>query len=267
VRRIPASDGRFLAEFGETPSAAHKKPRPASRCVRVEEVGRGCVYNHRDYNREPGFFAIAVEKFFAFRADWHQDDRARPLVRQYQSTLDSVLQSHPELRRCVAYCRDCGIRFLTHPRNAGRRNLRCPFGCRQHHRRQRSCQRSTAYYQTAAGRAKKKRLNARRQVSQVPPTAQPPSDFDRQETSPSGAASEPLPVTVELRLDGVVLDASSLANSPMLPYVRMVVSLIEGVELSCREVLCLLRQAMRQHSIGARRRIDYLRDFLHQHPP
>ncbi|MDD4890851.1 MAG: hypothetical protein PHU85_13100 [Phycisphaerae bacterium] len=64
-----------------------------------------------------------------------------------------------------------------------------------------------------------------------------------------------------------MLDESSLATSPMLPYVRMVVRLIEGIELSCRDVLRLLRQAMRQHSIGARRRIDYVLSFLHQHPP
>jgi hypothetical protein len=246
---------------------AHKKPRPASRSIRVEEVGRGCVYNHRDYNREPGFFVIAIERFFSLRADWQQDDRARPLVRQYQTALDSVLQSHPGLRGCVAYCTGCGIRFLTHPRNAGRRNLRCPFGCRQHHRRQRSCQRSTAYYQTAAGKAKKKRLNARRQGNQVLPTAQPQSDFDPRGTSPNKPIGLPLPETAELRLEGVVLDESSLAKSPILPYVRMVVSLIEGVEFTCREVIHLLRQAMRQHSIGARRRIDYLLGFLHQHPP
>src|SRR5208283_533267 len=212
--------------------------------------------------RGPGFFAIAIEKFFSFRADWYRDDRARPLVRQYQTMLDSVLQSHPELRDCVASCAHCGIRFFTHPRNAGRRNLRCPFGCRQHHRRQCSCQRSTAYYRTAAGKAKKKRLNVRRQGSLVPPTAQPQPDLDPQGRSPdpqAGAppASDPLPVRVEVRLEGVVLDESSLAGSPMLPYVRMVVSLIEGVTFTCREVLCLLRQAMRQHSIGARRRIDY----------
>ncbi|MGO8748253.1 MAG: hypothetical protein ACLQNE_19935 [Thermoguttaceae bacterium] len=189
------------------------------------------------------------------------------------------MQSHPELRGCIAYCTDCGIRFLTHPRNASRRNLRCPFGCRQHHRRQCSCRRSTAYYRTVAGKAKKKRLNARREGSQVPPATQPQSDFDPQGTSPdpqadhycaavpAPPASEPLPVRVAVRLEGVLLDESSLASSPMLPYVRMVVSLIEGVELSCREVVHLLRQAMRQHSIGARRRIDYLLGFLHQHPP
>ena len=72
---------------------------------------------------------------------------------------------------------------------------------------------------------------------------------------------------VELRLDGVVLDESSLLNSPMLPYVRMVVSLIEGVEFGCDEIVRLLRQAMRQHSIAYSRRVDYVLGFLHQHPP
>jgi len=177
------------------------------------------------------------------------------------------LQSHPELQGCLAYCAHCGIRFLTHPRNAGRRDLRCPFGCRQHHRRQRSSQRSTAYYQTAVGRRKKKRLNGRRQGSQVPRTAQPQSDLDPHGASPSEPTSDALPVTGELRLEGVVLRESSLAGSPILPYVRMIVSLIEGIALSRGEVVRLLRQAMRQHSFGARRRIDYLLGFLHQHPP
>ena len=256
---------------------AHKKPRPASRSICVEGVGRGCVYNNREYSREPGFFAIAVEKFFSFRADWHQLDRARPLVRQYQAVLDSVLQSHPGLQRCVAYCTDCGIRFLTHPRNAGRRNLRCPFGCREHHRRQCSCRRSTAYYQTAAGKVKKKRLNGRRHRNQVPPAMPPQPGFDPQGTPPDPQAasgdpgappsSDASPVTVELRLEGVVLDESSLAASPMLPYVRMVVCLIEGVRFTCRQVLDRLRQALRQHSIGAGGGGDYLWGFLHRHPP
>ena len=50
-------------------------------------------------------------------------------------------------------------------------------------------------------------------------------------------------MTAEVRLEGVVLDESSLAASPMLPYVRMVVGLIEGIELTSREVLGLLRQS------------------------
>jgi len=154
--------------------------------------------------------------------------------------------------------------------------LRCPFGCREHHRQERSCQRSTAYYRTAAGKAKKKRLNARRQA---PPAAPPEPDGNPQgmppdpqadqgcAAAPVPSASEPSSPAAESRLEGVVLDEASLAHSPMLPYVRMVVSLIEGVEFTCREVVHLLRQTLRQHSIGAGRGVDYLLGFLHRHPP
>jgi hypothetical protein len=65
----------------------------------------------------------------------------------------------------------------------------------------------------------------------------------------------------------VVLDEACVANSPMLPYVRMVVSLIEGVEFTCQEVVHLLRQTVRQHSIGAGRGVGYLLGILHWHPP
>jgi hypothetical protein len=80
-------------------------------------------------------------------------------------------------------------------------------------------------------------------------------------------ASEPLPAAAELQGENVVLDEASVANSPLLPYVRMVVSLIEGVAFTCREVVHLLRQTLRQHSIGAGRGVDYLLGFLHRHPP
>ena len=234
---------------------AHKKPRPTPRSNCAEKVRRGCV-NNKHHNREPCFFTIAVEKFFSFREDWHEDDRAKPLVRQYQTALDAVLQSHAELCGCVAHCAHCGIRFFTHPRNAGRRDLRCPFGCRQYHRRERSRQRSTAYYRTAAGRRKKKRLNARRYRPLDPVPKEPPTNTPTSDAPP-----------VELRLEGVVLSESSLAESPLLPYLRMVVGLIEGVELTCREVLHLLCAAMRQHSIGACGRIDYILGFWQRHPP
>jgi hypothetical protein len=53
----------------------------------------------------------------------------------------------------------------------------------------------------------------------------------------------------------------------MLPYVRMVASLIEGIEFSYEELVQLLRQAMRQHSFAKRTRSDYVLRFLHEHPP
>jgi hypothetical protein len=145
--------------------------------------------------------------------------------------------------------------------------LRCPFGCRRHHRRQCSNGRCAAFYQTADGKRKKKLLNARRQGKQVPPSVPPQADLPRQTPAAEKFRPVELPLTLELRLQGVVLDESSLASSPMLSYVRMVVGLIEGIELTRREVLCLLRQGMRQRSFGARRKIDYILGFLHQHPP
>jgi hypothetical protein len=75
------------------------------------------------------------------------------------------------------------------------------------------------------------------------------------------------PEQVELQLEGVVLDESSVTNSPLLPYVRMVVNLIEGIRLTCRELVGLLLRAQRQHCFAFRSRIDYVLRFLHAHPP
>jgi len=204
-----------------------------------------------------------LEKVFSFRADWHQDDRAKPLVRQYQTAVDSAVQSHPELRGCVVCCVHCGIRFLTHPRNAGRRDLRCPFGCRRQHRRECANRRSGAYYRSPQGNRAKKRRNLRRSCRQAPATAPPPALAQQPPTDEPHAAEAP----AQLRLETVVLDESALARSSLLPYVRMLLRLIDGVKLTCREVLAVLRESLRQRSIGVRRRIDYILGFLHQHPP
>lgn len=247
--------------------AAHKKPRPASRSVGFAEVGRGCVKNYREYNRALGFFVVAVEEAFSFRQDWHQDDRAKPVIREYQFALDSVLQSHPELQPCAVHCCYCGIRFFTHPRSAGRGDLRCPFGCRQHHRRQASRQRSTAYYQTAVGRRKKKRLNAYRSVGGRSPGGPQQPEPDPPSVPCSEPPREELRELVERRREGVVLDEWRLATTPMLPYLRMVVRLIEGFWLPGQELVRWLREALRQHRIATDESTLYVLRFRSPHPP
>lgn len=175
------------------------------------------------------------------------------------------------MQRCVAFCVYCGLRFLTHPRCAGRVDLRCPFGCREHHRRQRSNQRSAAYYRTASGKRLKKRLNAGRTsdvqvaegegataVHEKPtPAGEQQADQERNEQSSN----------VELRLEDVVLGQATLRTSSMLPYVRMLVSLLEGIHLRRHELVELLLQSLRQHSIAYRTRTDYVLRFLHRYPP
>jgi hypothetical protein len=245
--------------------------------LRVREVERGYAKNDPHYNRESGFLAIAVEKVFSFRENWHQDDRARGVVQQYLIALDSALASHSELRRCVVRCAECGIRFLTYPQNANRRDLRCPFGCRDHHRRECANRRSAVYCRTAKGKADKRLRNARRKRGEDTVVESPPQDIPHQEpavakpTADERPVDSPpvneLPVTVQLRIEGVVLDESSVASSSMLPHVRMVIRVLERVRLTCEEVVDLLRGALRQRSIDDRRRIDKILSFLHRHPP
>ena len=191
-------------------------------------------------------------------------------MRQYQAALDSVLEDNSELRDCAVHCIHCGIRFLTHPRNAGRVNLRCPFGCRKHHRRERANQRSVDHYRKAAAKKKKKLLNARRSHGSLSARSQPSCDSqgnEREVNSPNKQLPDELSVKVELRFGDVVLDESSLVNSRMLSYTRMIANLIEGISLSQDAFIGLLRQAMRQHSIANRKRIDYLLCFHPKHPP
>jgi hypothetical protein len=186
-------------------------------------------------------------------------------VRQYQNTLDSILTSHSALKleRCTTHCVHCGIRFLTDPRNAWRRNLRCPFGCRQHHRKQRSNHRSTAYYQTAEGKVKKEIQNAKRK--------QKAARGEQQSCCPQEDKPQPspdrLPEDMQLVLDEVVLTPDIVESSPTLPYLTTVIRLIEGRPLGQNDLVAHLLEALRQHSMAYRRRTDYVLRFLHQHPP
>jgi len=160
-------------------------------------------------------------------------------VKQYYVVLRSVLSSRSHLRRCLGRCRHCRIFFLTDRRNAGRSDLRCPFGCRDAHRKQRSTERSVAYYATAEGKAKKKMQNGKRPEG--------------------GARAAANPIVSEAE--------AAVFPAEMVGYVAMVVSLIEARLVSEEEIVRMLLRAMRQHSMARRRRIDYVVAQLHQHGP
>jgi hypothetical protein len=166
------------------------------------------------------------------------------LVLEYYVLLRSVLRAKPHLRACLTRCRHCRIFFLTHPRNAGRQDLRCPFGCRQAHRQRASAQRSAAYYGDAKGKSIKSRLNQRRPRKYCAP--EPPSDRPR----------APAPRRRPARW-----------NPAMVEHVRMVASLIEGRQVSRRQVLEMLARVLRQLTIGRRRKIDQTVAWLNKEPP
>ena len=226
---------------------------------------------------------IAIGNFFSDQVDWHQDSRVSPLVRQYQTSLGSRLESDGKLACCIKHCLHCGIRFLTVPQNAGREDLRCPFGCAKRHRAQQSNKRVNAYRQTECGKRKKDALNARRYRGSPSTACESPCEasantkpFSCEPADPANSpfaenATQPLPaelsVAIELDLDGVALDESLVVNSPMLPYVRTLIWIIDRIRLSQVEVIEWLRQVLRQRSMVYRPRRDYVLCFLHQHPP
>jgi hypothetical protein len=150
--------------------------------------------------------------------------------------LRSVLRHKPWLRRCLARCRHCGIFFLTDRRNAGRRDLGCPFGCSREHRRRESTQRSVAYYREPEGKVKKQALNARRRSR--------------------GTKSSPAPV-----------DPAPRWLRALVAYVCVLVGLIEGRAVQRWEVVAMLERTRRQHRMVRTRRLDQGVAWLHERPP
>jgi hypothetical protein len=183
--------------------------------------------------------AIQIRQHFQFTEDWYRRSPVVALILAYYVLLRSILRTQPELRRCRTRCRHCRIFFLTDPRNASRCDLGCPFGCAEAHRKRQSNQRSTAYYQDEPGKEKKRQQNAKRRKTTAP-TATPPLPL----------TEEPLPWP-----------------RPILEYVRMVTSLIEGRKVSLAEVLEMLAQVVRQHRMVRTRRIDQIIAWLNEHPP
>ena len=77
----------------------------------------------------------------------------------------------------------------------------------------------------------------------------------------------PLELSLELSIEGCVLDEDTLVTSSVLPYVRMVASLILQRTISREELLTRLRRRMRQHSIGRLSRGVYVLPYVNKHPP
>jgi hypothetical protein len=178
---------------------------------------------------------VKIQAHFQFCPDWYRRRPSiRELVGQYYVVLRCLLGKKAQLRSCLCRCRHCRIFFLTHPRNVRRRDLACPFGCRQAHRRQNSTLRSVEYYRSREGKVKKHLHNQRRRSRPSP--------------SRAGAAHHRCRKTSE----EVSFDSS------LVRYLQMVTSLIEGRRVSEAEILRLLVRAVRQHSMARRRRRDYV---------
>jgi hypothetical protein len=74
-------------------------------------------------------------------------------------------------------------------------------------------------------------------------------------------------LNLEIALGGVVLDGASVVNSPILPYVRMVVSVIARESIRKEALFAGLLKIVRQRSIDTRTSMQYVSRSLDQHPP
>ena len=72
---------------------------------------------------------------------------------------------------------------------------------------------------------------------------------------------------VKVALDGFTLDEVTLVNSPVLPYLAMIATVLEGRTIGITELLQVLRRSMRQRSFDRLPRREYVLRFLNQHPP
>jgi hypothetical protein len=132
-------------------------------------------------------------------------------------------------------CRHCRILFFTHPRNSGRSDLGCPFGCREAHRKKESKLRSLEYYRSSAGKIKKKALNFRRKAR---------SDrFDGKERSPG------------------------VKDTRIISHIQVVTSLIEERFVSMEYITGLIDKVLRQHSIDKRKKCFYTVENQVNAPP
>jgi len=130
--------------------------------------------------------------------------------------------------------------FFTHPRNVGRSDLGCPFGCRDAHRRQNAIARSTEYYRTKEGKIKKKQLNdARGEQNRLSEPSRGKNDHD---------------------------DCGCEVDGAAVGHIQLVTSLIEGRWVGLAEIAIMLDKILRQHSIDSAVKLFYA-GFCHQKNP
>jgi hypothetical protein len=147
-------------------------------------------------------------------------------VIHYYIVLRKVLQKEPQLRKQITRCKECGIFFLSDARNSRRRDLRCPFGCRETRRRESSARRSAAYYSTQTGKDKKKEQNAQRNRQNKNPGTEDPSNTKT-----------------------IIPVINHTVTKEHLSYIQNILCQIEHRFIPQKEIQRLLIKKWRQHSI------------------
>ena len=156
-------------------------------------------------------FAIIIRALHVYEPNWYRDTRIRWFVYEYYQTLRIILNLTSEKYRELTRCVHCGIYLITSCSNRGRKDIRCPFGCREKHKKDASNKRSTAYYKTEQGQIKRRIQNVKR---------------DRGSSKRSEADGNEKPLAED--------------KSSFVGYLRFIISLIEGRFISWQEIKDIL---------------------------
>lgn len=68
-------------------------------------------------------------------------------------------------------------------------------------------------------------------------------------------------------MGGVVFTHQTLRHSPVFAYLCLVAQLLERRVIGREELFRQLVESLRQRSLGARPRREYVLEYLNQHPP
>lgn len=121
---------------------------------------------------------MALQESWSNVVGWYQTGEVAALYAEYELELERVVVDDPSIIDLIVSCQQCQIRFVTAATNRRRKDLRCPMGCRQQHKKASSQERSKAYRQDEVGRTKKQELNRKRSANgRSPPSEQAPSQI------------------------------------------------------------------------------------------
>lgn len=168
---------------------------------------------------------VTLRMVHVWKRNWYKKEDVREYISNYYGKIRKIIQAanrrYWELTRCAG----CGLYLLTSCSNRGRKDIRCPFGCRECHKKEASKDRSTAYYETDQGIIKRQKQNEKR-------------DRRASKRFVNAKKSEP---------------SSEEEKGSFVGHVRFIVSLIDGRFISWQEIKSILLDYFdkwRQHPLA-----------------
>lgn len=160
-----------------------------------------------------------VAVYYSAAIDWYRNGEARIVTLAYYANLRAVIKSTEGARSHLIRCFRCRIFFLTDPRNKKRKDISCPFGCRDIQRLQLGNARSRKYNETDHGKISKSIHNSERKEKVLEANADPQ-------------------IIVEEK-----------KPQPILKYLTIVLKITEGRWYSKKYIWAMISEILRQRSI------------------